>query len=153
ALGYAYEKGRGVRQDFSTAAKLYAKAADQNVAAANTNLGLLFETGKGVPIDLRRAKQHFVRAAEEGDPFAYVSLARLGLPGASTEVEFAEIYFWLSAAEMSLIPSNSLVSAVEANARAMGAKLSEEARSSAEQRASEWIAAHAATAVAGPLSV
>src|SRR5205823_3681948 len=83
ALGYAYEKARGVPQDFSKAAKLYMQAADENVAAAHTNLGLLFETGKGVPLDVGKAKQHFLRAAELGDPFAYVSLARLGLPGAS----------------------------------------------------------------------
>jgi TPR repeat protein len=153
ALGYAYEKGRGEPQDFSKATKLYMQAADENVAAAHTNLGLLFETGKGVPLDLGRAKQHFLRAAELGDPFAYVSLARVGLSGVSREPEFAEIYFWLRAAEMSLTPNSPLVLAVQAHERATGSKLSSEARAAAEQRANEWVAAHPATAVNSPLSV
>jgi TPR repeat protein len=149
ALGYAYEQGRGVSPNFSEAAKYYAKAGDEKVAAANTNLGLLYESGQGVARDLRLAKQRFMRGAEGGDPFAYVSLARIAMPDSR---ELPEVYFWLRAAELSLPAAQPLLHAVQANAEALRAKLPSEAQAAAEERAADWVAAHPRIATA-PLTV
>src|SRR5262245_2154899 len=49
------------------AAELWQKAADQEPAAAQYNLGLLYEKGEGVPKDLGKAAKLYKRAADQGD--------------------------------------------------------------------------------------
>ena len=49
-LGLLYEKGNGVRQDYSEAAKWYRKAADQGSVYGQISLGYLYEKGNGVNI-------------------------------------------------------------------------------------------------------
>ncbi len=43
-----YAKGQGVSQNDAKAAKWFRKAADQDHAAAQSNLGLMYAQGKGV---------------------------------------------------------------------------------------------------------
>lgn len=47
-LGVHYERGDGVAQSYSEAAKWYLKAAEQGDASAQNNLGLYYTYGKGV---------------------------------------------------------------------------------------------------------
>lgn len=54
AVGYYYEKGVVVPQDFGMAAKWYRLAADQGLAVAQSNLGNFYVRGNGVPQDLMR---------------------------------------------------------------------------------------------------
>ncbi len=72
ALGLLYERGLGVPQSYSQAAKLYKRyfqletdlyrfyklAADQGLAAAQTSLGILYEKGRGVTLDLSQAAKY-----------------------------------------------------------------------------------------------
>ena len=51
-LGYMYDAGNGVSQDFEEAAKWYRKAAEQGDAHAQTNLGIMCANGKGVLKDV-----------------------------------------------------------------------------------------------------
>src|SRR4051812_44475937 len=44
-LGHRYDKGEGVAKDPVEAAKWYRKAAEQNLAVAQYNLGLCYEQG------------------------------------------------------------------------------------------------------------
>jgi hypothetical protein len=50
-LGYMYETGRGVPQDYHLAAKWYRLAAEQGDVHAQHLLGLLYDRGQGVPLD------------------------------------------------------------------------------------------------------
>ena len=50
-LGFRYENGLGVPQDYATAADLYRRAAEQGDAFAQARLGLSYDTGHGVPRD------------------------------------------------------------------------------------------------------
>jgi TPR repeat protein len=50
-LGYMYETGRGVPQDYRLAAVWYRSAAEQGNVRAQHLLGLLYDRGQGVPID------------------------------------------------------------------------------------------------------
>lgn len=54
-VGYRYENGDGVEQDYALAAQWYQKAADQGYAAAQYSLGLLYEKNLGVPQDYEKA--------------------------------------------------------------------------------------------------
>jgi TonB family protein len=57
ALGECYEKGRGVDQDYTRAAKLYQGAATANIRSALISLARLYDNGQGVPKDTAKAEQ------------------------------------------------------------------------------------------------
>ena len=48
-LGYMYDNGYGVTQDYKEAMKWYRRAAEQGNVRAQYNLGLMYESGYGVP--------------------------------------------------------------------------------------------------------
>ena len=50
-LGYMYDKGQGVPQDFQEAVRWYRMAAEQEYVRAQTHLGTMYERGAGVPQD------------------------------------------------------------------------------------------------------
>ena len=50
-LGFMFETGRGVPQNFSEAAMWYRRSAEQGNGAAQYSLGLLYDKGFGVPRD------------------------------------------------------------------------------------------------------
>lgn len=66
-LGFLYQAGLGVQQDFAAAAQWYRLAARQGNAAAQNNLGSLYETGQGVPRDLVQALAWFNLSAAQGN--------------------------------------------------------------------------------------
>jgi hypothetical protein len=51
-LGFRYENGFGVPQNYIAAADLYRRAAEQGDAFAQSRLGLCYDKGHGVPPDL-----------------------------------------------------------------------------------------------------
>jgi uncharacterized protein len=51
-LGFRYENGFGVPQNYAAAADLYLRAAEQGDAFAQCRLGLSYDRGHGVPTDL-----------------------------------------------------------------------------------------------------
>ena len=68
AVGYMYEFGKGVPQDYAQAAVWYRKAANQGHYWARFRLGVLFARGRGVPRDNAEAKEWINLAAEQGKP-------------------------------------------------------------------------------------
>ena len=65
-LGYAYDIGQGVPQDYAQAAAWYRKAAEQGLAAAQSNLGAMYAKSQGVPQDYAQAVAWYCKAAEQG---------------------------------------------------------------------------------------
>ena len=63
-LGWIYENGLGVPQNYKTSAKWYSKAADQGHGGAQLNLGNFYDNGRGLPKDYKKAAAYFSRAAE-----------------------------------------------------------------------------------------
>jgi len=51
-LGFRYENGFGVPQNYAAAADLYIRAAEQGDAFAQSRLGLSYDRGHGVPKDV-----------------------------------------------------------------------------------------------------
>ncbi|MEP9354068.1 tetratricopeptide repeat protein [Xanthobacter sp. KR7-65] len=62
-LGYLFEQGRGVPQDFTAAATWYNCAAEQGEATAQYLLGLLYDKGRGVPRDVVLSQKWLILAA------------------------------------------------------------------------------------------
>jgi len=64
--GLRYYCGSGVPVDYSKAAELYRKAAEQGHVIAQNNLGSMYDSGLGVQQDSAQAVQWFRKAAERG---------------------------------------------------------------------------------------
>lgn len=76
-LGWMYDNGEGVVQNYEKAFEWYSKAANQGFAMAQYNLGLLYQNGQGVEKDDQRAFEWYRKAASNGHPQAKLVLAEL----------------------------------------------------------------------------
>jgi uncharacterized protein len=56
-LGFMFETGRGVPQNYTEAAMWYRRAAEQGDSLAQYSLGLLYDHGQGVPRDIVEANK------------------------------------------------------------------------------------------------
>ena len=65
-LGYMYNHGQGVPQDYKEAARWYRKAAEQGYAEAQYFLVFSYKDGQGVPQDYKEAARWCRKAAEQG---------------------------------------------------------------------------------------
>ena len=65
-LGWMYQSGEGVPQDYAEAMNWFRLAADQGDAIAQANLGWMYQSGKGVPINNVEAYALFSAAAAGG---------------------------------------------------------------------------------------
>lgn len=77
-MAVVYEHGRGVKQNYSEAYRLYCKAALMGDTLSAYSLGWMYFNGRGLPRDMAIAMHWFRRAAESGDAFAKRMAARLG---------------------------------------------------------------------------
>lgn len=74
-LGEIYEAGITGTPDFQLAALWYQRAADQDLKAAQVNLGFLYESGKGVSQDKAKALNLYRLAADlKDDQLEYMSV-------------------------------------------------------------------------------
>lgn len=74
-LGYMYDMGSGVKQDYAEAATWYRKAADAGDAWAQNNLAVLYENGRGVQQNYASAIWWYQTAVEQGNSYAQANLA------------------------------------------------------------------------------
>jgi TPR repeat protein len=92
------DTGRGVKQDFTEAAKWYRTAAERGHAVAQLNLGSLFELGQGVLKDPAEAVKWYRKAAELKEPRAEHALGICYAEGNGVAQDMVEAYKWLSLA-------------------------------------------------------
>ena len=81
ALGYVYEKGKGI-QDYAEAFKWYRRAAERGVPVAAVALGTLYAEGNGTPQNYQEAKFWFEKAAADGVPSGQRSMGTMYFNGA-----------------------------------------------------------------------
>jgi TPR repeat protein len=83
SLGFAYQTGQGVPQDWAVGLYWYAEAARLGDAQAQYRLGEIADHGeRGVPVDLKEARAWYEKAAAQGHRQAAAALTRLGGPPA-----------------------------------------------------------------------
>jgi len=92
--GYAYESGKGVKQDYIQAFQWYSKAAQDGNVYAQGALGRLYENGQGIPADLSKAIQWYGSAAAEGDADAEHQMARLYRLGLGVSQDYVQARAW-----------------------------------------------------------
>jgi uncharacterized protein len=73
----AVEPADAARAELKEAAKWYQLAADQDLAAAQNNLGAMYLDGRGVPADAVMAQSYYRRAAQRGNAEGEMNLALL----------------------------------------------------------------------------
>ena len=95
-LGFLYDMGRGVKQDFGEAVKWYREAAEQGNAEAQYNLGNNYRNGQGVPQDYTEAIKWLRKAAEQGYPEAYNNLGIMYVFGLGVPKDYIQAHTWFS---------------------------------------------------------
>jgi TPR repeat protein len=94
SLGFRYNHGLGVKQDYVEAASWYRKAAEQGDADAQTNLGFMYGAGQGVTQDYAEAARWYRKAAEQGDLDAQLKLGIMYGVGQRVYQEYVEEAVW-----------------------------------------------------------
>ena len=97
-LGYFYNVGRGLGQDYSKAAQNYEAAALRGVSPAKNNHALLYQEGRGVQKDLTKAFELYRSAAQDGSTAGKYNLAMCYYQASGTTQNIAESLRWLRAA-------------------------------------------------------
>ncbi|GLR85434.1 tetratricopeptide repeat protein [Bradyrhizobium iriomotense] len=76
-LGYMFETGRGVPQNYAEAAMWYRRAAEQGDSLAQYSLGLLYDRGLGVPRNIIEASKWLNLSTVAAPPQARDARARI----------------------------------------------------------------------------
>lgn len=76
-LGFLFETGRGVPQNYTEAAMWYRRAAEQGDSRAQYSLGLLYDRGQGVPQDIVEASKWLNLSTAAAPPPAREARARI----------------------------------------------------------------------------
>ena len=98
-LGFLYEKGRGVRQDYHKAREWYEKAAVQGLPEAQMNLGILYNQGRGVRQDYQKAGEWYEKAAAQGADLAQISLGLMYVQGKGVRKNLATAKEYLASGQ------------------------------------------------------
>ena len=97
-LGFCYETGTGVTQDYKTAAAWYTKAAAKGYANAQFNLGVLYANGTGVAHDFKVTAAWYAKAAAQDDAGAQFGLAVCYANGFGVAKDFKVAAAWYAKA-------------------------------------------------------
>ena len=136
ALGFMYDRGLGVRQDYKEAASWYRKAAEQGNASAQFHIGQMCDIGNGVPQSYEEAASWYREAAEQGEALAQLYLGFLYDHGQGVPVDTMQAYKWYSlaaAAGNEIAPKNKTIT----EARMTPNEIKE-----AQVLVDEWLAQH-----------
>ena len=89
-VGYMYEEGLGVPQNYLLAMNWYRQAADNELAQAQHNMGMLYHHGYGVAQNLGEAFRWFKMAAEQELAESEYMLGLAYEKGEGTTLNYAE---------------------------------------------------------------
>ena len=105
-VGYMYEEGLGVPQNYLLAMNWYRQAADNGLAEAQHNMGMLYHHGYGVAENLGEAFRWFKMAADQELAESEYMLALAFENGEGTELDYLEAKrLFLSAARKNYVPA------------------------------------------------
>ncbi len=93
-IGWMYQFGRGVSQDYAEAVRWYRKSAEQGNATAQCNLGYMYEKGQGVSQDYAEAVRWYRKSAEQGNSQGQNNLGWMYQFGRGVSKDYAEAVRW-----------------------------------------------------------
>lgn len=135
-LGFMYDRGLGVPQNYKEAASWYLKAAEQGNASAQFYLGQMYDVGKGVPQGYQEAASWYSKAAEQGEALAQLYLGFLYDHGQGVPVDMVQAYKWYSLAAAA---GNEIAPQSKKTAEA---KMTPKEVKEAQALTDEWLAQH-----------
>ncbi|KAF9181827.1 hypothetical protein BGZ49_004790, partial [Haplosporangium sp. Z 27] len=97
-LGFMYQYGYGVQQDYKKAVEWYLKAAEQGYIAAENNLGYMYQYGYGVQQDYKKAFEWYLKAAKQGNSDAEFKLGDMYQLGYGVQPDSIKAFEWYSKA-------------------------------------------------------
>ena len=136
-LGYSYEHGEGVLQDYDEAAKWYRKAAEAGDVDAQYSLATIYDIRKDIP---HNAARWYRLAAGQGHAYAQYRLGTMYDRGEGVPRDYVEAYKWISLSVVRFHTAESLDAATK-RLDAVRAKVNPASLVEAEKRAREWNAA------------
>jgi TPR repeat protein len=108
-VGYMYEEGLGVPQNYLLAMNWYRQAADNELAQAQHNMGMLYHHGYGVAQNLGEAFRWFKMAAEQELAESEYMLGLAYEKGEGTTLNYAEARrLFLSSARKNYTPAQMM---------------------------------------------
>ena len=108
-VGYMYEEGLGVPQNYLLAMNWYRQAADAGLSEAQHNMGMLYHHGYGVAENLGEAFRWFKMAADQDLAESEYMLGLAYENGEGTELNYAEAKrLFLSAARKNYVPAQMM---------------------------------------------
>lgn len=93
-LGFLYDMGWGVEQDFFAAFNWYSQAADRGLAQAQYNIGVMYYLGRGVNKDIEQAANFYKLAAQGGLAEAQTNLGFLYESGLGVTQDYEQAVEW-----------------------------------------------------------
>ncbi|HTW50365.1 MAG TPA: tetratricopeptide repeat protein [Stellaceae bacterium] len=103
-LGVLYAQGKGLVQDYTSAASWFRAAAAQGNVAAEYNLGVLYAQGLGVTANATEAINWYLSAADQHHPAAQFNLGLAYATGSGTKQDFAAAARWYKRAAAQGLP-------------------------------------------------
>jgi len=76
-VGFSYDRGLGIEQDFTEAVRWYGKSAEHGLPVAQNNLAVKYARGQGIAKDQVQAFKWFIIAGELGSEPASLNLKKL----------------------------------------------------------------------------
>jgi len=100
-VGWLFDNGKGVPQDFKEAVKWYRLAAEQGDVMGQHSLGVMYNNGQGVPQDYKEAVKWFRLAADQGHANSQHSLGIRYYNGQGVPQDAPTAYMWWNIAAAS----------------------------------------------------
>ena len=101
-LGWMYENGEDVTQDYEKAMFWTRKSAEQGYARAQYNLGWMYYYGEGVAQDYEKAAEWYRRAAEQDNAYAQARLSVMVAKGQGVTADKKKAMEWYQQAAQRL---------------------------------------------------
>ena len=136
-LGFMYDAGQGVPQDFREVVRWYRAAAEQGHVSAQFNLGFLYFMGEAIPQDYKEAFRWYRASAVQGNSKAQNSLGAMYRAGRGVPQDYvqAHLWFYLAAANSELDQERKLWAK---NRDSIAKKMTSEQIAEAQRLAREW---------------
>jgi uncharacterized protein len=99
-LGGMYLLGLGTAADHLRALQWFTKAAEQNLATAQADLGVMYFNGRGTARDYAQAIAWFTKAASQGSAAAQANLGIMYLNGLGVSPDKSKAREWLQQAAL-----------------------------------------------------
>ena len=97
-IGYLYEKGLGVEQNYAEAVNWYRLAAEQDYMESQNNLGTMYEKGHGVVRNYTEALKWYTLAAKQNFDIAKYNLGNMYEFGRGVSKDNQETIKWYQSA-------------------------------------------------------